>query len=709
MQLFSIPNINGITINTNEFRREALFFQKNGYYCAAPNGTEDYRQYWTEQLRRCLEGYTVGGVHISGDHYNYLNFNRILLTDDSSESVVALGNKKRSRKKILSFPDFWLWDREFFLVKDIAENGVTEKDYKKLNLNISIKKEDLLGGKHLCIGKARRKGYSYKTASISANRYNTIRNSTTLIGAFDKKYALSTFSMAVNYLDFLNEHTAFVKKRQYYNTKDQVEASYKIIKHGVEIKKGFKSNIMAITFKDNPDIARGKDASLIIFEEAGTFTNLKESYLATQATVEDGEYVTGIIIVFGTGSTDSAGWEDFSHMFYNPQDYNMISIENVFDKDTNDNYCGFFHPVYMNKKGYIDKKGNPEMNLAVNSEIKERERLQKSGNNAAYTARTIEYPFCPSESFKVVTNSKLPVRELQEVLAKLMRTGHNNNSFTGNLVMDESAIKGVSWEEDLEGKYTALGFNLDKHDNREGAIVIYEHPPEIIPEGMYIIGVDTVSFETSSNSDSLFSVYVYKTLTRWDNTYNTIVAHYVGRYNSLDKMHDILLKMALYFNARIAIENDRGADTLLNFFKGNNPYKKNYFYLLIEQPQSVLDTHIQNSKIDRVIGVPMNSSMKTLSEKLLIQWLTEKRGVTEDGRDLLNLHMIKDPGIIEEMIRYERGKNYDRLSAFFIILIIIEEYNLRHEEIMETQYVVDNSYVDYFKKHMPKRFRKMAY
>ena len=60
--------------NTQEFRREALTFLKNGWYCSAPKGTMDYKQYWTEQLERCKNGWSVGDVKITGDHYFYLNF-----------------------------------------------------------------------------------------------------------------------------------------------------------------------------------------------------------------------------------------------------------------------------------------------------------------------------------------------------------------------------------------------------------------------------------------------------------------------------------------------------------------------------------------------------------------------------------------------------------------------------------------------------------
>ena len=44
-----------------------------------------------------------------------------------------------------------------------------------------------------------------------------------------------------------------------------IKASYIQYKSGIKLEKGFKSEIMALTFKDNPDAARGKDAEEVFF------------------------------------------------------------------------------------------------------------------------------------------------------------------------------------------------------------------------------------------------------------------------------------------------------------------------------------------------------------------------------------------------------------------------------------------------------------
>ena len=73
----SVRNRDGIWINTNLFREEALHFEKYGYYCPHTWGSPAWKEYWDEQIRRCVEGYCTGGACITGYHYYYLNFTRI--------------------------------------------------------------------------------------------------------------------------------------------------------------------------------------------------------------------------------------------------------------------------------------------------------------------------------------------------------------------------------------------------------------------------------------------------------------------------------------------------------------------------------------------------------------------------------------------------------------------------------------------------------
>lgn len=268
----AIRNKDGIWINTEYFKEEAKKFVKTGRYCDYPKGSYGYLQYWQEQLTRCIKGYEVAGARIPGNMYHYLNFCQIKLVNENSKKKVAT--------KVVTFPDFWDGDYEYYVALEKA------------------KKE----GKHFIVLKRRRAGFSFKNAALAANMYNTVRNSYTLLAAYDKKYLYPNgiFTMALSYLNFLNDHTAFGKKRQVVDKQDHIKASYKVFKaDGTSVEQGYKSQIQAISFKDNADAGRGKDANLIIFEEAGTFNNLKETYWAMKPSVEQGDIVTGQMILFG--------------------------------------------------------------------------------------------------------------------------------------------------------------------------------------------------------------------------------------------------------------------------------------------------------------------------------------------------------------------------------------------------------------------------
>lgn len=72
--MISNPNI----ANTRYFCEAAVDYKKNqGRYTKAPIASKEWVEYWREQKRRCLEGYQVAGIKITGRHYYFLNFTRM--------------------------------------------------------------------------------------------------------------------------------------------------------------------------------------------------------------------------------------------------------------------------------------------------------------------------------------------------------------------------------------------------------------------------------------------------------------------------------------------------------------------------------------------------------------------------------------------------------------------------------------------------------
>ena len=681
--------------NTELFRTEALTFQKKGYFNNDPFGSPSWMDYWSEQLRRCKEGYSVGDVKITGDHYFYLNFCRIKLTQDDRKKE-KVTKRRVSASKVVSFPDFWDGDYDYFWTKEIARHGMSLEDYKKLSLSVKIKEEHLIGGKHVIVAKARRKGFSYKNAAISVNNYNTVKNSVTVIGASEKKflYPKGTMSMASDYMDFINEHTGWAKKRDFSNTREHKKASYKFTDSaGNIIEKGYKSEIIAVTFMDNPDAARGKDSNLVLLEEAGAFNNLKASYAAVEPLTRSGALQTGQIIVFGTGGDMEQGTLDFEDMFYDPDTYNMIAVENQWDDNADGTFCGFYFPDKKNKDMFIDEDGNSNEDGAENYENEKREAIRKTAKDKkALDKYIVEYSNKPKETFLRVKGNIFPTVELQNILGTLEGHKDEKNYWIGDLLSNEDGK--IEWKPN-DKLHPIMEFPFkDKTADTTGAVIIYEPPYEgedgTPPYGMYIAGCDPYDHD-KSKAGSLGSTLVYHRLTK------KVVADYTARPETSKDYYEVVRKLLLYYNAKLLYENEKKG--LFDYFD-----YKNCTYLLADQPECINDV-IQNSTVRRGKGIHMSTELKNYGEGLIKTWLIDP--YDERNTDIKNMHKMRDQALLKELIAYNGDINTDRAMAFMVLMYYVLE--LRKYAVVEkeeTKSITDSDFFNtpqYYKKQ--KRYR----
>ena len=76
-----INETQGLDFDPNWFIETRKTFEQTGQYCTHLFGSKKFREFWTEQYRRCKNGYTVNGYTITGDHYFFLNFYQLPLID----------------------------------------------------------------------------------------------------------------------------------------------------------------------------------------------------------------------------------------------------------------------------------------------------------------------------------------------------------------------------------------------------------------------------------------------------------------------------------------------------------------------------------------------------------------------------------------------------------------------------------------------------
>lgn len=666
-------------VNTQYFREAAMHFLKHGVYTREDSSSLEYKAYWDEEERRCREGYTVGGIHITGEHYGYLNYAQIQVTQDTNKhsikEVSKEGHSKRAKRITASkkeiFPDFYDGDYHYFKAKEFARNE----------------------GLHLCVGKARRKGYSYKNGWIASNRYNLYPKSITVIGAHDSSYLYprGTMQMVKEYMDFTNKHTDWYKRRLI-NKREHVKSGFKIV--GKDEDYGYQSEVIAVSFNANPGAARGKDGTLFMFEEAGKFPNLLESLTSTAPAVEDGIYVTGQILIFGTGGDDDSNWDGFEEIFYNPDTYNMLAFENVWDENALDTACGFFVPQVWNLPGFIDKDGNSKIEEATVHETENKEAIKKTAKTSStLNSYQMEYPNMPSEAFARSSNNMFPVLELDQQLKRVQNDPNIKYlGRQGKYVESKEGVKLMTTKLDGTDHNYITEFPVKKASATDVAGCIIEWVPPYtdpngnVPAGLYRIWHDPYAQDKDTDAittkDSLGSTYVYQVTNRFTpSTGDILVAAYTGRPSTMDGYNQQLYLLAKRYGASpgmVMFENDRG--DVKNYFK-----KKQAYHLLADEPEVLWKKELQSVSTGRDKGIMMNEKRKAKAAIYLRDWLSAKRGTDVNGNDVLNLNYIYDEGLLKELLKWNKKGNFDRASAMLVGMFDYREVETKEEISISNQ------------------------
>lgn len=636
--------------NSDKFRQACIRFQNTGYYCSYPIGTSEYYQFWDEEQHRCMEGYTADdGDYITGYNYFYLNYcpiERIVY----DIKINKLGEEEQVRVRKVEFPDFYDYDYFFFQAVEEAEQH----------------------GKHLCLLKSRRKGYSYKLSSMACRNFYMLAGSKSYIYASDNQYLIGdgTFTKVQGYMSFIDKNTAFAKKKTINKTMHKRAGFMTRDEYGNEVEMGFKSEIIGASLKDNPSKVRGKAGKLIIFEEAGSFPELSAAWSIARPSVEQDGIAFGLMIAFGTGGDDkSNNFTALKDMFYNPKGYNCLQFNNIWDEGVSTEACGFFCPQYTNlanidengKRIYMDEDGNTKTREALDYILSLRKDVVEHATNSSTIDRYVaENAITPQEACLDFRGNIFPKKELQQHLANI-RTNKSlqNHKQVGDLVWEDNGQ--LSWHIKKSGDI--LHYPLKKEDDPTGSIVIWEHPIKDPPVGLYIAGIDSYDYDQSSTT-SLGSCFIYKRFQKFESYYDIIVAEYTGRPNTAEEFYENVRKLLVYYNARAMYENQN---------KGIFAYftSKHCDYLLADQPDIITDI-VGNSKVQRKKGCHMNKQIKAWGEGLIKDWLNE-----EKSPGVKNLTTILSEPLLEELIMYNDTVNADRVMSLIQLMIYREElYNV---------------------------------
>lgn len=652
------------------FRQPALHFMKHKVYTfLRPNSNpnSEYRKHWDEEMRRCREGYVreSDGEWVTGFMYWFLNYCPMMV------NKVISGTRKAVR--IESFPFFF------------------EGIYWRFHYLHQARE----AGKHAIELAKRGCAKSYSLASIMSHNLilgestEVKRRVITVLTAYQKEYlsdskdgTLSKFKPGIN---FSFKNTPFPRLMLKNSPNEMAwQMGYKD-EFGIE--SGSLNQVLAVSAKDDSEKLRGK-RGWILFEEMGSFKGLLSLYDITRKSVEDGDYTFATMYLVGTAAEDESDFSSAKTLLYNPDGYNILAIENVYDRPKQGKPTfGFFFPSYVNRAGCYNKDGVSDVTKALIEILLARHKAKYSADPKSVLRVIAEDPVTPAEAIIKVKAAYFPTVALTERLAQLDSDPHAfDDVYIGNLAL----ASGGKVEFRIGNDVPIRKYGVD--NSTVGALEIFEMP-EKQANGedfnlRYIVGHDPVDNDQAESS-SLSSTFVLDLFT------DRIVAEYTGRQAFAEDNYEIVRLLCLFYNAKCMYESNKKG--LYGYFS-----KMDCTHLLADTPEYLRDKQMikysafgSNAK-----GINASAAINNYANSLIRDWLLQPVPtiIKEDGEEkevnVPRLYSLRNRALLEELISYTPELNVDRIRALGMVMLYRQEKIILYKDNLnaKAQEEVSSSY-----------------
>ncbi|HEY4478251.1 MAG TPA: hypothetical protein VI775_00210, partial [Candidatus Paceibacterota bacterium] len=311
--------------------------------------------------------------------------------------------------------------------------------------------------------------------------------------ASEKEYLLvdGILTKAWDMMGHIETNTPWGKRKSKIDTQLHKRASYMKLHNGIMSELGFGSEIIGVTFKNNPDKGRGKAGKLILWEEAGKFPDLLQAWNISLKSMSQGRITFGLSICFGTGGTEINDLMGLEQLWSRGSGFRVHMIKNKYEPELGYDQTAFFVSEQRNHEIATDKDGNSNEQKALKFIEEDRiQYLEKTKNREMYLRYCAEGPIKPSEALMQIGGNIFPTDLLKQQKAYLLshKDTYLNSAWIGTLFMNPETEK-IEWKPDPN----VIPIDHYPHTdivNLNGGVVIYEPPYKnkdgIIPYGMYI-------------------------------------------------------------------------------------------------------------------------------------------------------------------------------------------------------------------------------
>ena len=642
------------------FNEQARHFNEFNFYCKAPQGTKDFIVFWNDQKNKCR----VGAIYKSNsntwyiprDYYMWLNFLPIF------------------NKEIQKFGFADVRDAQYHLA---LYECLAELNYR-----------------HAAILKKRQIASSYYHAGKLINQIWFEEGVTLKMGASLKDYIneKGTWKFLNEYEAFLNQHTAWYRPmnpNKVMMWQQKIETTTGIQKRKTEI--GLKGVMQGMSFEKDPTNGVGGPCKYFFHEEAGIAPKMDTTFEYIRPAMKSGFMTTGMFIAAGSVG-DLSQCDPLKKMITRPDANDIYSVDsNLIDETGVSGRTGLFIPEQWSMPPFIDQHGNSKVEEALIALDEQFAEWKRELAPQEYQLRISQHPRNIKEAFDFRTVSMFPQHL---VTAQIRRI--EDKTYPYEYLDIYRSDKGDVATADTN-KLPITEFPITKTtEDKTGVLVVYERPVKDPEFGMYYASVDPVGEGKTTTSESLCSIYVYKTpveVTKNDGelveTYieqDKIVAAWCGRFDDINKTHERLELIIEWYNAWTIVENN--ISQFINYMM----FRKKQKYLVPRSQILFLKDIGANANVFqeygwRNTGTLFKSHMLSYAIDFLKEELHEE--TTKDGKIVkttYGIERIPDIMLLREMMAYRDGVNVDRLVSFAALVAFAKVqqanrgYKKRYEE-----------------------------
>lgn len=422
------------------------------------------------------------------------------------------------------------------------------------------------------------------------------------------------------------------------------------------VSKGSASQMYKGIYRNNPDAAVGERKNIIVTEEVGLLEDVLVVHANNENVISRNGRKIGRNAYIGTGGNiyKIAGAKK---LFNAPTENGILAYTNDWDRGQE---IGLFIPVEYTLEDFKDENGNTMLEEAREFQLKKRFELAQGRDTTAFTRNRMFEPICPDDMFLSNDNiifdqgrASARLSELESVDDWMEKATFGELKRFSNKPGDVVPI----FTSFTEGG-PIVSREIDESAGKSGCIVFHRHPPKGLQFRMkgsrFRITYDPVKVE--NDGPSLASILVL------DTKYYDIAAEYIGRRDSPDEIHDMVLDLALYYNCPVLYE--KNVDAFVGHAK-----RRGLSYMLYPTPLNAISQTTKNPNIRYgEVGVSMTGQIK---KGAILQAQALMNKLDEDGRTLYN--KIQSTRLLEEMEVWDGKMNSDHISSFLIQALWEEE------------------------------------